>query len=120
MPRWGLTGGYQSGILLGVEAVSTGTVQGLPLLLYSAKLQFGSLHFPSVMYFVSKYHCIYNLHSLPLLLVKTPVNGKVGLGPILMKFSLAIDLTNDGWLPFLQKTRLYLGFYETFTEAGLS
>lgn len=57
MPHWGLTGGYQSGILLGVEAVSTGTVQGLPLSLYGAKLQFGSLHFPTVMYFVSKYPC---------------------------------------------------------------
>lgn len=49
MPRWGLTGGYQSGILLGVEAVSTGTVQGLPLSLNGAKLQFESLRFPSVM-----------------------------------------------------------------------
>lgn len=55
MPRWGLTGGYQSGILLGVEAVSTGTVQGLPLSLCGAKLQFESLCFPSVMYLVSKY-----------------------------------------------------------------
>lgn len=54
MPRWGLTGGYRSGILLGVEAVSTGTVQGLPCSVYGAKLSFGSLHFPSVTYFVSK------------------------------------------------------------------
>lgn len=54
MPHWGLTGGYQSGILLGVEAVSTGTFQGLPLSLYGAKLQLGSLRFPSVMYVVSK------------------------------------------------------------------
>lgn len=54
MPRWGLTGGYRCGILLGVEAVSTGTVQGLPCLVYGAKLPLGSLRFSSVMYFVSK------------------------------------------------------------------
>lgn len=58
MPRWGLTGGYQSGILLGVEAVSTGTVQGITLSLYGAKLQVRSLRFPSVMHFVSKYPCM--------------------------------------------------------------
>lgn len=46
MPRWGLTGGYRSGILLGVEAVSTGTVQGLPYSVYGAELPFGSLCFP--------------------------------------------------------------------------
>jgi len=54
MPRWGLTGGCRSGILLGVKAVSTGTVQGLLCLVYGGKLSFGSLRFPSVMYFVSE------------------------------------------------------------------
>lgn len=54
MPHWGLTGGYRSGILPGVEAVSTGTVQGLPCAVHGAELSFGSLRFSSVMYFVSK------------------------------------------------------------------
>lgn len=45
MPHWGLTGGYRSGILPGVEAVSTGTVQGLPRAVHGAELPFGSTLF---------------------------------------------------------------------------
>lgn len=39
MPRWGQIGGYQSGILPGVEAVSTGTVQA-----YLAQLMVMNFH----------------------------------------------------------------------------
>lgn len=48
--------------------------------------------------------------SLPLLLVKIPINAKAGVWPIQMKFSLAVDLTNYIWLPYLRKLVFTWGF----------
>lgn len=48
--------------------------------------------------------------SLPLLLLKIPVDAKAEVWPIQMKFILAIDLTSYIWLPCCRKLLFALGF----------
>lgn len=58
--------------------------------------------------------------TLPVPLLKIPVNAKTVSGPIQMKFSSGADSTgNYIWLPYCRKLLFTFEFYD-ITEAGLS